>query len=361
MAEAKIRRTILCILKILLIIIICMLTFRFIVPMLMPFLLALLTARLLEPSIRFLIKKFNIRRSFAAVFCSVITIAAVLAIIIFTLLGLIRTLASLTDSIPRYITRFSEFYTSAEKCILNFIDSAPAELKSALDSTYDSVIQNISTIPSKLSAKLLKLVSSIISGAPDIMLFIVTYIISVFFFSTGYPTITGFMMHQLPEHFRDKAALFKSGLFGSICVWLRSQLILMLVTFSELSLSFLILKINSPLMIALLVTIVDALPVLGTGTVLIPWSILSFMNNNAALGAGLAVSYGIIYLVRSFLEPKIVGVQIGLHPLASLCSGYVGFRLAGIGGMILAPIILMMLKALNDNGLIRLWKNHSPK
>jgi len=332
---------------------------KYLLPVFLPFILALVTARLMENPIRTLQHRLKIKRTAASVICALLVLSAAAAIIIFTVVGLIQLLSSVADSLPEYLSKISSLFRSLEEHILTFISTAPPEIKSGLSGAYDSIIENASLIPGKFSSYLLDFATSTITNTPEILLFTVTYTVSVFFFASGYPIITGFIMRQIPDSFRDKAAQLKSAMFGTVCIWLRSQFVMIGITFVQLSAAFLLLGISSPIIIALLVTLVDALPVLGTGTILIPWAILSLISGNSALGAGLAITYAIIYIVRSFLEPKIVSAQIGLHPLAALCAAYVGFRLSGIAGMIASPLILMILKVLNDNGIIKLWKNLS--
>ena len=105
-----------------------------------------------------------------------------------------------------------------------------------------------------------------------------------------------------------------------------------------------------------MISLIDALPVLGVGTVLIPWSLISILGGRGAFGACLIVLYGVISLARSVLEPRLVGAQLGLDPLATLIAVYLGYCIFGLAGMVLAPILLIVLTQLNAHGRIKLWK-----
>mgnify|MGYP000824123933 CR=1 FL=1 len=111
-----------------------------------------------------------------------------------------------------------------------------------------------------------------------------------------------------------------------------------------------------PLLAALVITVVDALPVFGTGTVLAPWAAVECLLGNVPKGAALLALFAVISVVRSVLEPKLVAAQAGLPPLASLAAMYVGFCAAGVAGMVLAPVLLLLVKQLRDGGYIRLWR-----
>ena len=114
--------------------------------------------------------------------------------------------------------------------------------------------------------------------------------------------------------------------------------------------------VNRSLLIAFLISVFDVLPVLGTGGIMIPWTILTALQGNYPLSAGLLTVYLIITVIRNIIEPKIVGSQIGLHPVVTLSSMFVGAQLFGVLGLFGFPIGLSLLRHLNDNGTLRVYK-----
>ena len=143
---------------------------------------------------------------------------------------------------------------------------------------------------------------------------------------------------------------------GSFIGFLRAQALLIMLTFFQLVLAFLVLRVKSPVALAAVTAAIDALPVFGTGVVLVPWAIYSLLLGNTRLGIGLLVSWMVINLVRNCLQAKLMGDQIGLDALASLLAVYVGWQVWGVWGMLSFPIILVTVQQLNDRGVIRLWK-----
>ena len=137
---------------------------------------------------------------------------------------------------------------------------------------------------------------------------------------------------------------------------LRVYLLLMCITFVELFIGFKILRVDMAFFYAFLTAIVDILPVLGTGTVLIPWGIIACILGNMGMGVGILILYVIITAVRQFLEPKIIGQQVGLHPIVTLICIFAGGKFMGILGIFLFPIMATVLKKMNDEGTIHLWK-----
>ena len=131
----------------------------------------------------------------------------------------------------------------------------------------------------------------------------------------------------------------------------------MVITFAILSLGLGIMGIDSFIFVAAIIAVVDLLPVLGTGTVLIPWAIIEMVvNQRILLAVGIILLYIVITITRNFLEPKIVGEQMGLHPLITLISLFCGLRLFGIIGMFGLPISLMIITKLHKEGIINVWQ-----
>ena len=159
------------------------------------------------------------------------------------------------------------------------------------------------------------------------------------------------------ESFFQNGAGFGSKLYeslfswasGVIGGWLRAQLKLMGITFLILNVGLLVLRVRYPLLAALVITVVDALPVFGTGTILIPWALVLFLRGQTKTGVGLVVLYGAAALSRQALEPRLVGKQVGLNPVLTLLALYTGYRLLGVGGMIVFPITAMLLKQIWDH------------
>ena len=130
----------------------------------------------------------------------------------------------------------------------------------------------------------------------------------------------------------------------------------MAMTFFELLLAFLLLRVKEPVGLAALTALVDALPVFGTGTILLPWALYCLLLGRRGRALGLAFSWALLNLVRSCTQAKLLGDQIGLDPLTSLLSVYVGWRVCGVWGMLLFPILAMILIQLNRRGVIHLWR-----
>ena len=138
--------------------------------------------------------------------------------------------------------------------------------------------------------------------------------------------------------------------------WLRAQCLLILITFCQLLLGLLLIRQPYALLLSAVIAFIDALPVFGTGTVLLPWAVLCCLEGNFPKGIALTALYLVIWLVRSVMEPKLMAQSAGLPPLPALAAMYVGFCAMGVGGMILGPVALLLVKQLHDGGYLHLWK-----
>ncbi len=134
--------------------------------------------------------------------------------------------------------------------------------------------------------------------------------------------------------------------------YVKAYAILMAVTFAELALGLSILRVDKAILVAALIAVIDLLPVLGTGGVMVPWIIVELIKGNIPFAIGLAVLYLIIIIVRNILEPKLIGKQIGLHPLVMLICMYVGLKLFGFIGLFALPVAVVIAKQLYDNDKI---------
>ena len=208
--------------------------------------------------------------------------------------------------------------------------------------------------------------SSLISTAkqiPSILIAVVITLVASCFMATDFSKMTGFIKLQFPERRRADVERGKVLLRESLGKMARAYLLIMLVTFIEMSIGLTVLRLigvyesNYIIMIAAVTAIIDIVPVLGTGTVLIPWALYSLITGSFGMGIGLVVIYAIITVIRQVIEPKLVAGQLGLSPIVTIMSLYLGLKLFGVAGMLITPILVIMLKLLNDEGIIHLWKS----
>ena len=329
---------------------------RFVFPLFMPFIFAFATAWLIEPVIRYLTKKFRLKRGFSSVACTSFVLIIIIGIVALILGRAIYEISAFVKELPTLLVEIPDVFGSVNDKIYNFIVAAPVEIQGYLKSIIANITERSAELPALLTEKIFSFLSAAASSTPKLLLFVVTYAIGTFFISSSYPQIRSFLICQIPERFQSSTRNVKSQIFFAFGKWVRAELTLMGITFTELCIVFFLMRIDYAALLAFITAVIDALPIFGVGTVLLPWAAFDLLLGNTHRTISLVAAYIIIALIRSCLEPKLVGKNLGLHPAATLLSIYIGFRCAGIVGMILFPILLILLKQLNDSGYLKLWK-----
>ena len=332
------------------------LLFRFVLPWAAPFLLALLTARLIEPLVKWLMSRLNLRRGFAASVCGLLVLALMLSLLGFAVHQLINGFGSFVQHLPEMAGQMSHSFSRLESAVYRFIIAAPVETQALINTAVESFAAMLEELPAQLSTQVLSFAASVATAFPRIFLFIITYAISVLFMSAAYPQVMAFLLRQIPAKWHQRLRNFREDLAQTLIKWCKAQMMLIAMTFAILTAAFLILGVSFGILFAALIALIDALPILGTGTVLIPWAIISMIGGDFTMGLGLLLTYAVVSVVHSVMEPRLVGNQLGLHPVATLMAMYLGFRAVGVLGMITFPFILILLKQFHDQGHLKLWK-----
>ena len=331
------------------------LTARFLLPWAAPLLLSFAIAGAMEPLVRLLVRH-RWRRGLAAGLTSL----TVLALLIWGLSALAAWGASaageLAGRLPSLLAGLSESLDRQEERLLRLIAQAPEELSDTLRLALDAMGDWLYSLPAELGRWALDALRRLAQRSPDVLLFAVTAGIGSYFCSASWPRLLAFLAAQIPEDWKRRLNGLGADLKGSLGGWLRAQLILMGITFCELLGAFWLLGIESAPGMAALTAFVDALPLFGTGIILAPWALGCLLLGQSSQGLGLLIAWIAVSLVRNCIEAKLLGDQIGLHPLASLAAMYVGWQVWSVWGMLLFPVLLVTAQQLNDRGVVRLWR-----
>ena len=312
---------------------------KFLLPIALPFLLATLLAFAAEPLVKNLQRHLHLPRgAAAAVGVTVVLVLTVLFLLSFCAF-LIRELGALAGILPDLENATLSGLDSLEVWLLDLAQKTPEGIRSILMHGVEGMFSSGSALLDSLTGRLLNLATSVLKALPDSALGLGTWILACFMISTRLPKIREWIQAHLPKAWHEKYAPYLQTLKKTVCGWLVAQAKLVGVTFCILSVGFLLLQISHPLLWAAATCLVDILPILGTGTVLIPWSLVCFLQNDSLRAVGLLAIYTVISLLRSVLEPRLIGKQLGLDPLITLLAIYAGYRLWGLPGMLLAPIL----------------------
>ncbi len=325
-------------------------------PLILPFLIGYLIALINNPAVDRLVHKAHWNRKLSAFLCVTLFLALVFLVGFLLCSLLIRELSGLLALIPPAVERLPEAMDGIYQRLLHMLENLSPELSEQVGKSISGMLDGLITLPEGAIMQILVFLYTLVSGLPGIALAAGTAVVSAYFFCMDYPRIRSFCLQQVSPKVQAFAMDVKNFAVHSVFRMLRAYLLLMLVTFLELLVGLWALRIPYTVTVALLISLVDALPILGTGTILIPWAAVLFLTGNPMLGIGILVLFVIISIVRSILEPKIVGDHVGLHPIVTLLCIFIGLKLYGLIGMFLVPIAVIVLNNLHKNGRLRLWK-----
>ena len=330
---------------------------RYVLPIILPFVVAFLIAALLNRPTAFLSEKLKGRRALPAI--GLTLLFYILAAALFSFLG-IRVFMFVWETVralPQiYRSTLEPALETAFANLQVYLDELDPAVVAALTDNVNSALGSLGSFVTNASVRIISFISGIAAGVPGSFLNVVITIIVTFFLAIDYPKITGFILRQLPERAGLYAAEVRSYVGGTLLKCIASYALILCITFAEISVGLTILKVPNAVLIALCIAVFDILPVLGTGGIMIPWAIISLIMGKWVLGFGLLILYVVITVIRNIIEPKIVGHQVGLHPVVTLLSMLTGLQFFGIIGLFGFPITLSLLKNLNDRGVIHILK-----
>ena len=335
---------------------------KYAMPLFMPFVVAFVIAFMLKPLINLLAAKTPLGRRSAAIILLVVLYAGLGTLLTFVSIRIVVWLGGWFSDLPvLYSGAIEPAVGQVGRAFEALFAGLGPDVRSFLDLASENLSSAVSSLVSGISSSAIDLVAGVAGRVPWIVAGTLICIIASFFFVVDYYNITSFLVRQLPQRGRHLLFVIKDYVVGTLFRFGRAYLLLMTLTFVEVSAGLLILRVPSAFLIALVTAVVDIVPVLGTGTIMIPWALYSLITGNYFLGIGLAVLYVVITIVRQTLEPRVVGAQIGLYPLLTLICMFIGAQLFGFWGLFGFPITLVVLVHLNHIGEINLFNTGAPK
>lgn len=347
-----------------------------------PFVVAFFLAMLLQRPVNFLSTKTPLKRGIS----SVIMVLFVL-VIVGSILGLIigRIVMELKGFFDYLLIKMEDapaFVDQIQAWLSDTFSFLPKSLHESIMTATESFLNRLMGIEAKASADAIQAESSGIDfsllssplGAvwgtakqiPMIAVGVLVCVVSCCFMTTDYRTLRDMILSQLSQKRQSAVIRTKQVTFSTLGKMGKAYSIILFVTFMEMLLGLSFLKLihvydsGYIFAIAFITAVVDIIPVLGTGTILIPWALWSLFTGDVGLGIGLLVVYAIISVIRQVIEPKLVASQLGLPPFVTIMAMYIGSQLFGFVGLFLLPITVMLLKVLNDEGVIHIFKKKAP-
>lgn len=330
---------------------------HYLLPYLSPFIVGWLIAYLFRKPTQWIMEKTKLSRGLVSA-----VVLLLFYIVIFVLTVWIG--GELTGVIARFAGEIPQFYrTSIEPAfyqfydvITDFVKQLDPDVVDQLSTVLRSMISRIGELVTSLSAAVVRWLSGYVTKVPMMILRTFLTIVSSIVIANDYRRINTFIIRQFTEDQKNLIFEIENYLVNTVLNVLKSYGIIMVITAAELTLGFTIIGIKNAFPIACATAVMDILPVLGSGLVLNPWAVISIVTGNVWLGIKLFILYVVITAIRQVIEPRIVGTELGLHPIVSLIAMFVGTQLFGVAGLFLAPIMLSLIVYLNNRGIIKLFK-----
>ena len=313
-----------------------------------PFMLAMLFSLILEPFVRLVVRLFErikVKRSIATLLGMLILFGLVSVLTVAAINQILRELMGLVREIPNIISWLTgQVIPWAQDIYRQYQDILPPYALTVLDNIIKSLGQTLANFATYVSRALTTGAWATAMSLVDVILSIVLTVMGTYYLTADKTRIIDFFRRTFPKDVISHSNLIKNNLVRSLFGQIKSQLTVTLIIISFLVITFILFGVPYGLLAALVIGVADALPVIGAGLFLIPWSIISFVFGDPRLGAVLAGVYVGTIVIRQIFEPRIVGKNLGLYPLATMIAMYAGYRSLGVIGLLGGPVILNVIK-----------------
>lgn len=316
---------------------------RYALPVLFPFLLGAGLALAAEPMVGLLNRRLSLKRWLASGIGVSAVFLLLLAILVLLTALLFRQAGRLTAIVPELAEGIQLGMGSLEEWMLRGASAAPQNIRNVLNRTVTGFFSDGTALVGQVAGTLPGILSKLFGHVTGGVLSLATAVLAAFMISAKLPQLRSFFRQQIPQSWQKQYLPALKGLRKAVTGWLTAQLKLTVVVMALLALSFWLLRISHGLFWAAIIALIDALPVLGCGVVLVPWSLICLLRGQRLQCIGLLGTYALVWLARSVLEPRLLGKELGLDPLVTLLSIYAGYQLLGLPGMLLAPLVALIL------------------
>ncbi len=322
-----------------------------------PFLIGWIIASIANPLVSFLEKKLRIRRKAMSVLVIVLVIAAVGGALYFLISKLVEQGVELVHNLPTMWKTFEEELTGVGDKWDVFYKRLPVSFQETLSELYSNLSTYIGDFVDKISSPAMSAMGNFVKSIPNVIICTIMCLISSYYFVSEREDVYHFFRTHTPLSIQQKWIVGYRSMKRSVGGYFLAQLRIELWIYVLLVIGLMILGVDYVLLIALLIALLDFLPVFGTGTVLLPWALIRLLSGNYRMAVGLVIIWGVGQLVRQLIQPKFIGDTVGVKPLPTLFLLYIGYRFAGVLGMIIAVPIGMIVMNLNEAGAFDTTRN----
>ena len=320
----------------------------------LPFVIGWIIAMIANPLVRFLERRVRIVRKHSSFLIVIIVLAGVITGLYFLISWIVIQVMELAKQLPELYNAVNlELKLMAVK-FSRFFNLLPEGIQKSWLTFTDNVGSYVGVLVQKAASPTVEVAGSVAKGIPNALIHLVITVLSSYFFIAEREKIMEFWQRYMPAGVKEYIDYLRKDVKHLIGGYFLAQIKIMLVVAVILCIGFFVLGVGYSVLLAILIAILDFLPFFGTGTVLIPWAIYQVLSGNYAMAAGLALLYVLTQVVRQIVQPKIVGDMMGIPPLMTLVIMYIGFKIRGLSGMILAIPVSMVILSLYQYGAFNL-------
>lgn len=353
MTTDKKRRLIINVLFIGLVIFLIYFFMKYIAVWTLPFIIGFIVAIVLQKPVDYLTKKTKISRTFWSIALVLLVLLTLFALIGLAIWKLIQEADGFADWLMGIVPDIQATFSKISIWFEGISSNLPEGVNGAMENAPGTMVESLVT---GLAGFATSFAEGILTQGTGVLVSVIFSVVASCYLTKDYRKVSDFIIAQLSER-KAKIVINAKRLFvTNILKMLRGYIIIMFITFTELFIGLTIMKVDYAAVLAIIIAILDILPVIGTGAVLIPWGIIAMLMGNFVLGIGLLVMYVAILVIRNIIEPRIIGQQVGLPPIVTLIAMYVGLKTFGVIGMMLFPVTVIILVKLQEGGIIQLWK-----
>lgn len=323
-------------------------------PVVMPFIVALVLAEFMQPPVNWLCRRARLPRTISVGIVLIILVAIIVTLLTFGMTYLINEIEKLIENLPYLYAIGLDLSERILEQLAQLNESLPAGFK-------EQIAESLSEIQGDLRAYLTRLAEllGLVTSVPTFLINVLVAFVATFFIARDRDQITAFLLSLFPVQWRKGLRQVKTQVWSSAIGWAKVQALLILLTMLQSIVGLFIIGANYAVLVGIAVGLLDVLPILGPGTLYVPWAAYALLTGNINFAVKLLILYGLIIAVRQVLESKMVGDRVGLHPLAVLLAIYLGIVFFGALGVIFGPLLAILLKAMITSGLLPIFPDES--
>ncbi|MGM8364249.1 sporulation integral membrane protein YtvI [Virgibacillus sp. W0181] len=332
-------------------IIVLVLFFYFILPVSIPLITAFITAIILNPIVRLIQRrtKFNRKISVIIVFLLFSIIVGFTGTVVVT--KAIAQVVNFVEDVPSHVNEINLIYTKWEEDFQQYTQTLPPEFFEQVSNSLEENIDALATTIKKVIT--LDNIAQIFAKIPQYLLSFLVYLIALFLFMLELPIVKSKAYHLFTEETAKKVSFMNARLSSVLLGFLKAQFLVSIIIFIVSLIGLLFIAPEIAIVMAIIIWLVDLIPIIGSIIILAPWAAFMFLSGNSAMAIQLSILAILLLAIRRIIEPKLMGQHIGLSPLATLIAMFLGLKLIGITGFVLGPLLVIAFTSAKEAGIIK--------